>query len=223
MQLNQLLKIQKDIYQGVSSILDGNLELFSFVGSSSTRTFVEGWSDIDILIVISNYVDDQVLRVYNFVKTVSNVKVGISLFSTEEINKNRVDNKNAINLHLIQTGKLIPQYISKNLDLGTFLFGEHIIREKAMRAYYLSLIKGVIYNDDRSIDTRKFFKYCINVIKINLIEKGIIVRTSEELIFELEKSKHSSSQVIIDILLKIPDISYADVCIIGKYVINNFM
>lgn len=68
MQLNQLLKIQKDIYQGVSSILDGNLELFSFVGSSSTRTFVEGWSDIDILIVISNYVDDQVLRVYNFVK-----------------------------------------------------------------------------------------------------------------------------------------------------------
>ena len=124
-------------------------------------------------------------------------------------------------MYLIKTGELVPQYISSNLDFDKFSIGEHIIREKAMRAYYLSLIKNIVYMDDRAIDTRKFLKYCLNIIKMDLIEKGIIIRTYDELISELRKVNAPVLEDIINIILSIPKVSYDDVCNIAKYIIRD--
>lgn len=216
----KIFEMQSVIYKRIVSILGDNLKLFSFVGSSSTKSFITNWSDIDILLVVNSYDDEQLFKVFELNSEFS-IKIGISIFSIEEINNDRVDNKNLINLYLIKTGELVPQYISSNLDFDKFSIGEHIIREKAMRAYYLSLIKNIVYMDDRAIDTRKFLKYCLNIIKMDLIEKGIIIRTYDELISELRKVNAPVLEDIINIILSIPKVSYDDVCNIAKYIIRD--
>ncbi|HGF8054320.1 TPA: hypothetical protein QFH18_002571 [Enterococcus faecium] len=216
---NNIFETQIVLYKKIISILGDNLKLFSFVGSSSTKTFIANWSDIDILLIINSYNDEQLFKVFEL-NSEFRIKVGISILTIEDINNDRVDNKNIINLYLIKTGKLIPQYISPNLDFGSISVDEHIIKEKAMRAHYLTLIKNIIYKDDRTIDTRNFLKYCINIIKINLIEKGILARTYDEIIFELSKVKTPEVENVIRVILSIPNVNYDDICIIAKYIIK---
>ena len=113
---NNYTDIIGDYIENLKGALDNNLELIYIIGSSATKDVVVGWSDIDCIIVISNYNFNDI----ETIKKISNsydIKIGNTIYSKKEFEKGLLDQKTIYYLLLYKEKVLNIAYINSNLKI----------------------------------------------------------------------------------------------------------
>lgn len=72
-------------YKEIKNILQDNLMLFMVTGSAGIGKIHEGWSDIDILIVTKSYIIDDIRKIQEVIRKLSDIKIGTTIYSSKRI------------------------------------------------------------------------------------------------------------------------------------------
>ncbi|MEK6890240.1 MAG: hypothetical protein AABX35_03570 [Nanoarchaeota archaeon] len=109
--MNFINKIKKDIAN--------NLVLLILTGSGGRDKIIEGWSDLDVMIVLKDFSPDDAILIYNTAKIFS-IKIGATVYSKSEFEAGLVDSKTVFNLELIRNGIIKPIILDNNLKFPFF-------------------------------------------------------------------------------------------------------
>src|SRR3989344_3206550 len=82
--MNFMNKIKKEI--------DNNLVLLILTGSGGRDKIIEGWSDLDVMIVLKDFSPNDAILIYNAAKSFF-IKIGATLYSKSEFEAGLVDSK----------------------------------------------------------------------------------------------------------------------------------
>lgn len=99
--------------------LINEIELLALTGSGGRGKIVEGWSDLDVLIVMKKTNKKDALFIYDAVKNLP-IKVGIELYSKEEFESGLVDSKTIWNIQIIRENKITPILLNNKLNFPEF-------------------------------------------------------------------------------------------------------
>ncbi|ARD97617.1 hypothetical protein NE298_12225 [Lactococcus lactis] len=168
--------------------------LFSFVGSIASETFIDNWSDIDILLILKNKKDIDFLVLRNFISNLP-IHVGFNIFDTIDIEKNNVDIKNSIVLYKIQNQKIFPQFITETIFMKEILLNDIIQNEEVAKNEILLQLNQILIEGDFG-NIRKIFKLCLIVYIADLLMRGIITTSYQEIVHNLSKIDYDLAQFL---------------------------
>lgn len=124
-ELNYFLmpQIYKDVFMNfmnkIKKEIDDNLVLLILTGSGGRDKIIEGWSDLDVMIVLKDFSPDDAILIYNAAKSFS-IKIGATIYSESEFEAGLVDSKTVFNLELIRNDILKPIILDNNLKFPLF-------------------------------------------------------------------------------------------------------
>mgnify|MGYP001574470957 CR=1 FL=1 len=195
--------IEEKFFNQVRGKLKGNLMLYCLTGSSARGEFIEGWSDLDVLLV-TRRLSGEVLKVVQQATNNSEaIKIGVTLYSYDEMfKKNFLDAKTLVTLSLIGSNYYQPRIISveiSNLLVRGVNTGSKSI-DAAEFAYLLHRLKRelmLLPNPNHS--EKESYKLVMTLIKVILRHKGYIARNHQEA-FDMAK------QHLPGLKIKMPEI-----------------
>ena len=94
-----------------------NLINITLGGSGGKGNIIEGWSDLDLYIILNDYDVEQVAKFMNSIKDI-NVHVGTTYYTRNEIEKGIIDTKTKVMLFEMQ-----------KFDVNPILYGENVFKE----------------------------------------------------------------------------------------------
>ena len=100
--------------ESIKQHLKNNLELIYIIGSSATKDIIVNWSDIDCIIVLKKYNEENI----DIIKKISNsfdIKIGNTIYSKKEFETGLIDPKTYYYLLLYKEKILKIQYKSNDL------------------------------------------------------------------------------------------------------------
>ena len=132
---NNYTDIINDYIERLKRALYNNLELIYIIGSSATKDVIVGWSDIDCIIVISNYNFNDI----ETIKKISNsydIKIGNTIYSKNEFEKGLLDQKTIYYLLLNHEKILNIDYSNSDLKIPSVNYNN-----------CKNVTKSVLFND----------------------------------------------------------------------------
>ena len=132
---NNYTDIINDYIERLKRALYNNLELIYIIGSSATKDVIVGWSDIDCIIVISNYNFNDI----ETIKKISNsydIKIGNTIYSKNEFEKGLLDQKTIYYLLLNHEKILNIDYTNSDLKIPSVNYNN-----------CKNVTKSVLFND----------------------------------------------------------------------------
>ncbi|MGT2838107.1 MULTISPECIES: hypothetical protein [Streptococcus] len=191
--------------------------LFSYTGSTTNNSYIEGWSDVDVLLVL----EENIIDFYNEVNcqiSKYSYKFGVNIITKGDIERDRVDTKNLLNLYNICRGYIKPNYI-RNFKLPVLNIDKITNMQIVNRNNFISSIKKHIVQD--SFNVRKVFKECLIVFMILLAENGKLCITYSEVVEGMREINHPLSEYLEDLISKIPNLTIEEVRELCQKVITN--
>lgn len=215
----------KNVLRGVTDSLvskfDSAIHLLTVIGSGGRNNIIEGWSDLDLLLVIDKPTEESIKGVSHAVKGMP-IKVGTTMYSPKEFQNGIVDSKTVYSIELIKTGILAPTIINEELQFP-YISKNH--RKKLHQMLLPNLIHRLrrnLYSQD-DLDMHSLAKNVDNIMKFMLSKKGKLacgyIKTQETFyqefpecprvynVLELMKNQDSSSY-------------YSQCCNFIDYIIN---
>ncbi len=169
-------QVAKSYFEDIKEIYGEDLLLFMITSSCSIGECIEGWSDIDVLIVT---------KTLNFVKlkmahdraVTYPIKIALAALSEHEARNGIVDSKTRVVLYQISTGIANTNFVNGASFPETSLDDVRITDNQVL-PYYLHRLRRLLYAP--SDDKRTIIKYLYLVSKILLRrrENGEIWATS---------------------------------------------
>ena len=146
-------------------------------GSAGKNNVILGWSDLDLYIIVEKYDFNLIEEMYNNLKH-SKLHIGITIYSLEEVIKEKIDSKTKVMLYEKKYYLFNPTIYGKNIfenikinyiDIknNDYLMLPNILHE-FKRMYILAIL-----ND--KLEKRKYIKKLYSLIKIFLNTKGCFV------------------------------------------------
>lgn len=170
--LNSYSKIINEYVQNIKLRLKSNLELLYIIGSSATDNVVTNWSDVDCIIVLKNYIQEEI----EIIKELSNsfdIKIGNTIYSKEEFEKGLVDPKTYYYLLLQKDNILDFQYKSESLLIPNINYEKCIELTKTILTIDLHNCKRLLtYESLENSQTKTMFKKIYVIMKSMLIIAG---------------------------------------------------
>lgn len=167
--LNSYTKTINEYIQNIKFKLKDNLELIYIIGSSATDNVVENWSDIDCIIVLKKYTQDDI----EIIKELSNnfdVKIGNTIYSKEEFESGLVDPKTYYYLLLQKDNILDFQYKSETLVIPKVNYDKCNEITKTILTIDLHNCKRLLtYKSLETNQTKTLFKKIYVIMKSMLI------------------------------------------------------
>jgi len=99
----------KNVFDNLKKEFKHRICLLVLTGSGGRERIIEGWSDLDLLIVLDELKKEDINKVANRVKE-GKIKVGTTVYSKREFEEGLVDTKTIYNLELIRKNILDPNY-----------------------------------------------------------------------------------------------------------------
>lgn len=149
--------------------LKDNLEMIYIIGSSATEDVVANWSDIDVIIVLKEYVIEDI----EIIKKVSNsyeIKIGNTLYSKKEFENKYIDSKTYYYLYLYNNNVLDITYLNKDLIIPKITFEECLLATKIVLLNDLHNLKRLLTYDFLSNQQLK-----VMYKKLYVIMKSILI------------------------------------------------
>ncbi len=169
--------------------LKEELELLLIIGSSSSSKVIPGWSDIDVILVVSEYNFDLVEKI----KEISNsyeVKIGTTIYSKREFIEKNIDPKTYYHLYLLQSGKIQLQYKKSDIELPNITYDDIYATHYPYLLWRLHIYKrNFLYNELTKEQIKGLYKTTYLIMKAILIIDKELPRNYEE-VFKLFSEKY---------------------------------
>lgn len=187
MAIERYYQIEENFYQRLSVRLKNKILLYCVTGGLGRGQIIDGWSDIDILLVFKTLNRDILLTIKEVLeKNKSNIKIGPTLYSLKEFNDSLYkDPKTYHNINLIVNKILKPRIISKKLHLKYYPDLENLDNVDVAKAIHT--IKRELLLGPKDFNEKKIYKLIIMIFKICLRNKNIECYAYDEIISKARK------------------------------------
>lgn len=178
--MNLYSNIIDEYVKEVKKQLEHHLSLILIIGSSSSNKVMEGWSDIDVILVIDKYD----FNIIDKIKEISNsysVKIGTTVYTDKEFLNKNIDPKTYYHLYLLQNGKIDFQYVKDNFNIPIVTFEEIKATHIPYVNWRLHMYKRMFLYDQLNKEQYKsLFKMTYLIMKAKLILNGFFPRNYDE-------------------------------------------
>lgn len=143
---NSYSPIIESYVKKIKDRLKDNLEMIYIIGSSATEDVVANWSDIDVIVVLKEYVLEDI----EIIKKVSNsyeIKIGNTLYSKKEFENKNIDSKTYYYLYLYNNKVLDITYLNEDLIIPKITFEECLLATKIVLFNDLHNLKRLLTYD----------------------------------------------------------------------------
>ena len=173
-------KVAHDIYLHTKKFFHNDLRMFCVHGSFERGNFIEGWSDIDIIISVKNINYYDVKRFYyNFPKT--NIKVGTTIYDEKEIVNLNVDSKTLFVLFCVNHGRIVPQYLKSKKTIPSISMSDIRNKNLFVLPEIAHSLRCLLFREPMTkANIKKIVKTMNQLMKIILINTLNIFSTSYE-------------------------------------------
>lgn len=159
--------------KGIEKSIREEVLLLALTGSGGREDIIEGWSDLDILIVLNKINREKIIIISDFVNA-SPIKIGTTVYSREEFEKGLVDSKTIINLEFIRENVFCPIILNESLTIPYFSKEQRIKIDKGILPEFIHEFKRALY-DVRNMDVHSVGKTVNTIMKIILRLNGEVV------------------------------------------------
>ena len=185
------IKYKESIFNYITELknnLGDVLKLVLLIGSSSSGYVVDGWSDIDIILVLENYKIEYVNIIKKIVQRYD-IKIGNTIYSKTEFENKRIDPKTYYYLLLVQENYIKIQYNSSRLNIPKVTMKE--CQDQYMTwlmEYFHSYKRMWLYQEISEEKIREIFKNTYLIMKAILIINNYRPQNYEQ-VFNLYSEK----------------------------------
>ena len=165
-------------YKEIKNILQDNLMLFMVTGSAGIGKIHEGWSDIDILIVTKSYIIDDIRKIQEVIRKLSDIKIGTTIYSQKEFENNMIDGKTMYSLLNLHSNNLHLNYYNTKLRIPVITLNMMKQKHLALLPDYVQKLKRLVYIN--KYDKKTIIKTMNLIMKIYVVQKNIIPKEYED-------------------------------------------
>ena len=183
-----------EFFYKLENIFGDNLSLFVVTGSGGREKIIDGWSDLDVLIVLKDFSPEQDI---NLAKLVENqpVKVGITVYSKQEFENGLVDSKTIFNLELIRERILLPIILEKGIRLPYFSVAYRKSLHRELLPNLIHELRRSLYYPDK-LNIHSIAKNIDTIMKFILsINQGVLISGYREVQEEFYKQFQNCPKV----------------------------
>lgn len=114
----QYIDSEKDFFDEVNKKLGNKIVLYCVTGSLARDEIIPSWSDIDILMVLSDNYDHNTISMIKDAREKSKIKIGITIYTIEEFYSDiHKDPKTYHAINLIKKGLYVPKIITSKINI----------------------------------------------------------------------------------------------------------
>lgn len=185
------IKYKESIFNYITELknnLGDVLKLVLLIGSSSSGYVVDGWSDIDIILVLENYKIEYVNIIKKIVQRYD-IKIGNTIYSKTEFENKRIDPKTYYYLLLVQENYIKIQYNLSRLNIPKVTMKE--CQDQYMTwlmEHFHSYKRMWLYQEISEEKIREIFKNTYLIMKAILIINNYRPQNYEQ-VFNLYSEK----------------------------------
>lgn len=165
-------------YKEIKNILKDKLMLFMVTGSGGIGKIHDGWSDIDILIVTKSYIIDDIKKIQEVIRKLSDIKIGTTIYSQKEFESNMIDGKTMYALLNLYRNNLHLNYYNTDLKIPTVTLDMMKQKHLALLPDYVHKLKRLVYIN--KYDKKTIIKTMNLIMKIYVVQKNIIPKEYED-------------------------------------------
>ncbi len=165
-------------YKEIKNILKDKLMLFMVTGSVGIGKIHDGWSDIDILIVTKSYIIDDIKKIQEVIRRLSDIKIGTTIYSQKEFESNMIDGKTMYSLLNLYRNNLHLNYYNTDLKIPAVTLDMMKQKHLALLPDYVHKLKRLVYIN--KYDKKTIIKTMNLIMKIYVVQKNIIPKEYED-------------------------------------------
>ena len=159
-------------YKEIKNILKDKLMLFMVTGSVGIGKIHDGWSDIDILIVTKSYIIDDIKKIQEVIRRLSDIRIGTTIYSQKEFESNMIDGKTMYSLLNLYRNNLHLNYYNTDLKIPAVTLDMMKQKHLALLPDYVHKLKRLVYIN--KYDKKTIIKTMNLIMKIYVVQKNII-------------------------------------------------
>ncbi|MDO4747409.1 MAG: hypothetical protein Q4A70_03690 [Candidatus Saccharibacteria bacterium] len=147
--------------------------LFAITSSCALNSCIDGWSDIDVLIVTKNFDvtnNEMIHKVGNSQK----IRIALMLLTQYEFENNLLDDKTRVAVWHLKKGLTYPNYVQGNMIIPNITFKDIQNDDKVMMPTYLHKLRRLFWENTEN-SKRPIIKMLYIVIKMELRKRGYVV------------------------------------------------
>mgnify|MGYP000332018071 FL=1 len=177
-------KLIIDFYRKTMEMLKDIILLFVIGGCCGREAVHQGWSDIDILIVLKEYKYEYVKKLQKAIFTYQ-IKVGTTIYSQKEFEVGRIDGKTMYTMYLLENDILKANYYNDKLKLPVVTLEMLQDNDSRMILEAEHKLKRLLHNIN--LDKKSIIKTLALIMKVNLIKNEIIPIKYEDIFYNFAK------------------------------------
>lgn len=178
---NILIEFVKELRSKIDDI-----ELLLIHGSAGRECMHENWSDLDIIICLTNYKFVEIEKTSEIInKFRGNVKIGTTIYSKLEIESLNVDAKTLFALYQMQNEQILP-LIFNNVKIPVIKHEDLIQKNLMVLPEAIHKLKRLLYSGN-TIDKESIIKTLNLIMKVVLINNNIFFKSYEEIFYNFAK------------------------------------
>ena len=191
-------------YKEIKNILQDNLMLFMVTGSVGIGKIHEGWSDIDILIVTKSYIIDDIRKIQEVIRKLSDIKIETTIYSQKEFENNMIDGKTMYSLLNLYSNNLHLNYYNTKLKIPEITLNMMKQKHLALLPDYVHKLKRLVYIN--KYDKKTIIKTMNLIMKIYVVQRNVIPKEYED-VFNKFSYLYNFKKIDISKELNLNDIS----------------
>lgn len=181
--------VERKFYSNIVEYEKDNLLFYCVTGGLGRNDIIEGWSDVDILLVFNQYSASLFNNINKALHTnKSTIHIGVTFYSLNEFNNPKYfkDPKTYHAIELIKKGTYVPMIRSGQIELSCI--DKAILKkyDATDMAKYLHDIKRQLLNQS-GFDEYSVYKKFISILKIMLYKNNIIVLGYQDVLVNSNK------------------------------------
>lgn len=165
-------------YKEIKNILKDKLMLFMVTGSVGIGKIHDGWSDIDILIVTKSYIIDDIKKIQEVIRKLSDIKIGTTIYSQKEFESNMIDGKTMYSILNLYRNNLHLNYYNTDLKIPAVTLDMMKQKHLALLPDYVHKLKRLVYIS--KYDKKTIIKTMNLIMKIYVVQKNVIPKEYED-------------------------------------------
>ena len=165
--------IAKNYLSEAQAIFGDDLLLFAITSSCALDLCIDGWSDIDVLIVTKGF-DVAKNKLIHKVGNSYEIRIALMLLTQYEFEHNLLDDKTRVAIWQLRTTITYPNYVHGNMIVPDIKFKNIKEDDKTMMPTYLLKLRRLFWEDTKN-SKRPIIKMLYIVIKMELRKRDVIV------------------------------------------------